>query len=363
MKAENAPLMPSPEGSKAQRLEQVLALIAQRHASAERAMLTTFGTEYFRQADPEDVCERNAEDLYGMVLSHLKLARQRTPGQPRLRVLNPTANEAGFASRHTVIEVVNDDMPFLVDSTTMEINRQGLTLHLIVHPVLVVQRDARAAAGAARAAPRDEADPTGRANRGCTSRSTAWSIRWRGRAGGRAGARARRCARRGARLAADAGAAARRHRRTGAVAAAGAAALAAGAAAFLQWLADDHLTLLGYRRHDLASEQGEDLLRLVPGSGLGVLREAGARGVGQLRRRPGAGAGHGARAVAAAAGDQGEHPLNRAPAGLQRLRRHQALQRRRRGDRRASLRRPVQLHRLQRTRRPRSRCCGGRWRR
>ncbi|MGL4809305.1 MAG: NAD-glutamate dehydrogenase, partial [Giesbergeria sp.] len=42
--------------------------------------------------------------------------------------------------------------------------------------------------------------------------------------------------------------------------------------AFLQWLADDHFTLLGYRRHDLAHEQGEDLLRLVDGSGLGVLR-------------------------------------------------------------------------------------------
>ena len=57
MESEIAPMTPSPEGSKAQRLEEVLALIAQRHASAERAMLTTFGTEYFRQADPEDICE------------------------------------------------------------------------------------------------------------------------------------------------------------------------------------------------------------------------------------------------------------------------------------------------------------------
>jgi glutamate dehydrogenase len=52
------------------------------------------------------------------------------------------------------------------------------------------------------------------------------------------------------------------------------AALADETRAFLQWLADDHFTLLGYRRHDLAHEQGEDLLRLVGGSGLGVLRPA-----------------------------------------------------------------------------------------
>ena len=50
----------------------------------------------------------------------------------------------------------------------------------------------------------------------------------------------------------------------------------AGSRAFLQWLADQHFTLLGYRRHDLVTEHGEDGLRLVPGSGLGVLRETAA---------------------------------------------------------------------------------------
>ena len=166
------------------------------------------------------------------------------------------------------------------------------------------------------------------------------------------------------RLAPDARPAARSHRRAGA-AAAGACRrrVAAESRAFLQWLADDHLTLLGYRRHDLAREQGEDLLRLVPGSGLGVLREVGARGLGQLRRRAAAGPGHGPRAAAAAAGDALQHPLHRAPAGLQRLRRRQALQRRRRGGRRAPLHRPVQLHRLQRARRRDPAAAPARWRR
>ena len=60
-------------------------------------------------------------------------------GAPKLRVYNPRLDEHGWQSTHTVIEIVNDDMPFLVDSVTMEVNRQGLTLHLIVHPVLTVQ--------------------------------------------------------------------------------------------------------------------------------------------------------------------------------------------------------------------------------
>ena len=117
--------------------------------------------------------------------------------------------------------------------------------------------------------------------------------------------------------------------------------------AFLQWLADDHMTLLGYRQHDLVDEQGETALQLVPGSGLGVLRETAAgKTLGQLCRAAAAGARDGAGATAGARGHQGEYPLDRAPVGLHRLHRRQALQRARRSDRRTPVHRPVHLHRL-----------------
>ncbi|MGH8800390.1 MAG: NAD-glutamate dehydrogenase domain-containing protein, partial [Casimicrobiaceae bacterium] len=43
--------------------------------------------------------------------------------------------------------------------------------------------------------------------------------------------------------------------------------------AFLSWLADDHFTFLGYRCHDLVVVDGDDTLKIVPGSSLGILRE------------------------------------------------------------------------------------------
>ena len=70
------------------------------------------------------------------------LRRKREPGKARVRVFNPTIEEHGWQSTHTIIEIVNDDMPFLVDSVTMEVNRHGLTLHLIIHPLILVNRDA-----------------------------------------------------------------------------------------------------------------------------------------------------------------------------------------------------------------------------
>src|SRR5207248_5767866 len=46
------------------------------------------------------------------------------------------------------------------------------------------------------------------------------------------------------------------------------------ARAFLQWIADGHMTLLGYRQNELVREDGDVALKLVPGSGLGLLRES-----------------------------------------------------------------------------------------
>src|SRR5687768_17412536 len=125
-----------------ERIEQVVALVRRKIAKEEQPALEQFVREYFRQVDPEDLEERLPEDLYGIALSHWSFARRRTPGLPKLRVFNPAVEEHGWQSTHTVVEIVNDDMPFLVDSVTMAANRCGLTLHLIIHPIVEVKRDA-----------------------------------------------------------------------------------------------------------------------------------------------------------------------------------------------------------------------------
>ena len=58
-----------------------------------------------------------------------------------MRVYNPRFEENGWQSTHTAVEIVTDDMPFLIDSVSMELNRRGFGVHLIIHPVLGVRRD------------------------------------------------------------------------------------------------------------------------------------------------------------------------------------------------------------------------------
>jgi glutamate dehydrogenase len=274
MKTGTAATPSSPELGKAQRIEEVLALITQRHAAAERALYSTFCHGYYRQVDPEDVCERSAEDLYGMVRSHLEFARERTAGQPKLRVLNPTPGEGGFASRHTIVEVVNDDMPFLVDSTSVEINRQGLTLHLIIHPIFAVRRGANGEL--LELQPREErpdwpresfmhlevdrsGDPVARAGLAEGIERVLGDVRaavedWKAMV-----AKLRAVIRE---LDQSPPPVPREE--------------LAESRAFLQWLTEDHMLLLGYRCHDLVEQGGDLELVRVEGTGLGILRESGA---------------------------------------------------------------------------------------
>ncbi|MDX1923565.1 MAG: NAD-glutamate dehydrogenase [Alphaproteobacteria bacterium] len=82
-------------------------------------------------------------DLSAIAESFSAFIHERKRGTPKLRVLNPSLKKDGYVSRHTVIMVANDDMPFLVDSTTGELNRMGLGIHLVVHPVVHIVRNER----------------------------------------------------------------------------------------------------------------------------------------------------------------------------------------------------------------------------
>ena len=91
---------------------------------------------------PADVAGRSPRDLGGAALSLWRFAGRRRPGQAKIRVYNPEAAADGWSSPHTIVEIVNDDMPFLVNSVTAAINAGDRVVHLVIHPILTVERDA-----------------------------------------------------------------------------------------------------------------------------------------------------------------------------------------------------------------------------
>ncbi len=266
----------NPHDGKADRIDAVLGLVRTRTTAVRRDVLERFVVRYFGQVDPEDLALRAPADLYGAALSHWNYARKREPGQARVRVFNPSLEEHGWQSTHTIIEIVNDDMPFLVDSVTMEVNRHGLTLHLIVHPIVAVLRGADGAL--VDVAPED----LQKARRESFIHVEIDRMVEPERLDALAADVARVLA--DVRMAVDDWTN-MRDRLVAVVAELDACPPPippeelAEVKAFLSWLADGHFTLLAYRCHDLAVVDGQDALKIVHGTSLGFLREAPTKNV------------------------------------------------------------------------------------
>ncbi|RLU78908.1 NAD-glutamate dehydrogenase [Streptomyces griseocarneus] len=103
--------------------------------------LTAYLQRYYLHTAPEDLTGRDPVDVFGAALSHYRLAENRPQGTANVRVHTPTVEENGWTCSHSVVEVVTDDMPFLVDSVTNELSRQGRGIHVVIHPQIVVRRD------------------------------------------------------------------------------------------------------------------------------------------------------------------------------------------------------------------------------
>ncbi|MER6998449.1 NAD-glutamate dehydrogenase [Streptomyces sp. NPDC000410] len=96
---------------------------------------------YYLHTAFEDLVDQDPVDVFGAAVSHYRLAENRPQGTANVRVHTPTVEENGWTCSHSVVEVVTDDMPFLVDSVTNELSRQGRGIHLVIHPQVVVRRD------------------------------------------------------------------------------------------------------------------------------------------------------------------------------------------------------------------------------
>ncbi|HET7326157.1 MAG TPA: NAD-glutamate dehydrogenase [Nocardioidaceae bacterium] len=234
---------------------------------------------YYRHVAYEDLLGRSPSDIYGAAMSQYRLAAERPQGTASMRVFTPTVDEHGWsAGGHTVAEIVTDDMPFLVDSVTMDVSQGERNIHLVIHPQFLVRRDVtgqltdlvdadadRQGADDAhdvireswmhleidRESDRDDLEriqhSLARVLRDVREAVEDWQ-KMQGRA-------------------TDLIAELENHPPVGIP-----AEEASETAELLRWLADAHFTFLGYREYSLQQVDGEDALRAVAGTGLGVLR-------------------------------------------------------------------------------------------
>lgn len=260
------------EAAKTELLEKVLALAESRLPQHKAAPAKLFIRHFYRDVSPNDLVHRDPEDLYGAALGLWSFGQTRLAGKPKLRAYTPRFEEHGWHSTHTVIEIVNDDMPFLVDSVTAELTRRNLGVHLVIHPVFKVVRDE---AGKAIDFPALEGTPADAPSESHMhleideQGSDALADIEAGILAVLADVRAavQDWSKMRARMA-ELTASIRDNPPKGI-----APEDAAEAADFLGWLYDDRFTFLGYRRADFDGDSKRLKISIAPDSGLGILRD------------------------------------------------------------------------------------------
>ncbi|MDX5360869.1 MAG: NAD-glutamate dehydrogenase [Alphaproteobacteria bacterium] len=253
-----------------EKLDQIRALADSRVTGKDRAAFLAFMEQVFANAPVDDVTEPDAEELYGATLSLWRLGERRDPDEPRVRFYNPRIEEHGWESGHSVLEIVNDDMPFLVDSVTHHLTDRSLGIHAILHPIVSVRRDAqgrRLDAGETGGSTLSESvmqiqvdqvgDPARLAEIETSIRTVLADVRVAVRDWPDMTARLRDAAR-------DLKSAKPKGVDRATV---------AECVAFLDWLADNHFTILGWRDYSLGGK-GKPVTP-VEGSGLGLMRDPG----------------------------------------------------------------------------------------
>lgn len=125
-------------------INKVSQLIHKKLPKEEADLLEMFVKRYYMSVSFEDLIEHNIMDLYGAIVCHWRFIADRKPGEIKIRVYNPVFEQQGWDCAHTVIELIQDDCPFLLDSIRMTLNRRGLMVHMVLHlGDLMVERNAQ----------------------------------------------------------------------------------------------------------------------------------------------------------------------------------------------------------------------------
>ena len=254
-------------------IESLGQTVGRRLAEEPPASYLEFVRQYYHWVPAKDLADRDQADLCGAVVAHWRLARHRGRGEAKVNVYNPEREREGWTSPYTVVEVTSDDMPFIVDSVTMELSRQGYNIELIVHPVMRVVRDAE---GELTQVLEPGATAFGFVTESVIHVEVAHESDPERLSVLRAGVElvleeVRAAVEDWAQMRARTTALATELRRQAPPAEPHEL---AEAQAFLAWLADEHFTFLGYREYVLTPGEESAELSVVEGSGLGILRGA-----------------------------------------------------------------------------------------
>ncbi len=122
-------------------LEPIFAALRKRLPASRQAEAKAFAETFYKRMEEDEYPHHAPEAWAALASDMLEFARVRKPGAANVRVFNASQKLNGWDSQHTVLQIVNDDMPFLVDSVSMALADAGIGVHVLGHPLLRFTRN------------------------------------------------------------------------------------------------------------------------------------------------------------------------------------------------------------------------------
>ncbi|MCD9028649.1 NAD-glutamate dehydrogenase [Luteimonas sp. BDR2-5] len=248
-------------------LAPVFDAVRRRTGKSAHKDAEAFAQAFYRRMTSDELPLHSADGWAALAADLFAFAEKRKPGTANVRLFNPGLKTHGWESPHTVLQIVNDDMPFLVDSVTMALAEQGIGVHVLGHPVLQIARDGcgrltGVGEGEAESVMHLEIDrqtPEDNARIETLVRKVLGDVRV---------------------IVADWSVMREKMQQAAADLVSRpmpvSDAVRREAQEFLRWAANDHFTFFGYREYKVRKKGGDGVLEAVDGSGLGLLRAPGA---------------------------------------------------------------------------------------
>ncbi|GMR02652.1 MAG: NAD-glutamate dehydrogenase [Acidimicrobiia bacterium] len=140
-------------------VDRLIASIPADISAKRRAMLEPFARMYIKRLPEAEVPDLPIEQLLAEISDLLDFVDTRSAGSPAIRVFSKNDTDTGSTTPGSVVQIVSDDGPFLVDSVSAVVARSGAGIVRHLHPVIGTVRDGAgrlAAITAARGADRRE---------------------------------------------------------------------------------------------------------------------------------------------------------------------------------------------------------------
>ena len=101
-----------------------------------------FINAFYLQNQGRDFENYSIEELYYSAFISFNFIQNKKPNQSKVKLSNPHKETGNFDSQFTFIDIINDDMPFLVDSIVAYLDGCGIKIKNIIHPIFFITRDA-----------------------------------------------------------------------------------------------------------------------------------------------------------------------------------------------------------------------------